>query len=182
MLRLRKGYMTVAIVLVMAVIAAGCAASEERGGPGADGIPVVAGVCAEDTPDCEDTLVAGDGSVTDSDLPLAPADDGGDAPASSGFIVDGGLDISEAIAYEGTEVVAVRGFFVSEGTAARLCEALAESFPPQCGGVSVVVTNPEALSDVLLIEQGDTQWSEGYVTVLGTIVDGELTVASNVSG
>lgn len=179
---LSKGFMVVAIVLVMAVISAGCAASEERSGPGADGIPVVTVECAEDFADCDDTLIADDATVVDSDLPPAPADGGSDAPASSGFIVDGGLDISEAIAYEGTEVVAVRGFFVSEGTAARLCEALAESFPPQCGGVSVVVTNPEALSDVLLIEQGDTQWSEGYVTVLGTILDGELTVASNVSG
>lgn len=149
-MRLSKGFMAVAIIVVIAVVATGCASSEDQGGRGADV------------------------TVFDSGLPPAPA--------SSGFIVDGGLDISEAIAYEGTEVVAVRGYFVSAGSVARLCEVLAESYPPQCGGVSVGVSNPEALSDVVLSEEGGTQWSEGYITVLGRIVDGELTIASNVSG
>jgi len=145
--------MFVAIVAVIAVVAAGCVASDDRGDPGADG-------------------------------GLSPAVSGGTdgLPDSIGLIVDGGLDIAEAIAYEGIEVVAVRGYFVMEGDTARLCEALAESFPPQCGGVQVVVTNPDALPDTVLIQEGDTQWSESYVTVLGNIADGELTIASNVSG
>ena len=157
-MRLRKEFIAVAIVAVIAVVASGCAASEDQVGRGADV------------------------TVLDSGLPPAPADGQDGVPDSSGFIVDGGLDISEAIAYEGIEVVAVRGYFVSAGTVARLCEVLLESFPPQCGGVSVVVSNPEALSDVVLSEQGGTQWSDEYIAVLGRIVDGELTIASNVSG
>jgi hypothetical protein len=175
--------MTLAVVSVMAVVVAGCSvASEERSGPGADGVPVVAGGCAEDAPDCDDTVITGDDTVRDDGLPPAPDDGEGRDPASSGFVVDGGIDIPDAIAYEGTEVVAVRGYFVADESAARLCEALAESYPPQCGGVSLVVTNPEVLSDVVLVEEGGTQWSEDYVTVLGHIVAGELTIASDVSG
>jgi hypothetical protein len=157
-MRLSKSFMAVAIIVVIAVVATGCAANEDQGSRDADV------------------------TVLDSGLPPAPADGQDGTPASSGFIVDGGLDISDALAYDGIEVVAVRGYFVSDGTEARLCELLAESYPPQCGGVSVVVSNPEALSDIVLIEEGGTQWSEEYITVLGRIVDGELTIATNVSG
>lgn len=157
-MRLSKGFMAVAIVVVIAVVATGCAASEDRGG--------------------RDIDVA----VSDSGLPPAPAGGQDGLAASSGFIVDGGLDIPDALAFDGTGVVAVRGYFVSEGTVARLCELLLESYPPQCGGASLVVSNPEALSDVVLSEQGGTQWSDEYITVFGRIVDGELTIASNVKG
>ena len=49
----------IATLLIVAVTATGCAiASEERGGPGASGNPVVVvGQCAEDAPDCNDTAV-----------------------------------------------------------------------------------------------------------------------------
>jgi hypothetical protein len=142
----------------------------------------VVGACLEEVPDCDDTVLTGDDTVTNDGLPPAPTDGEGDEPASGGFVVDGGIDIPDALAYEGTEVVAVRGYFVADESTARLCEALAESYPPQCGGVSVVVNNPEVLSDVALVEEGGTQWSEDYVTVLGHIVAGELTIASDVSG
>ncbi len=38
------------------------------------------------------------------------------------------------------------------------------------------------MSEAVLLEEGDTQWTEGYVTVLGHIDDGELTIATHVSG
>lgn len=175
MSKIRERLMTLAFVAVIGAVAAGCAASEGRGDPSADGVAVVTGACSEEVLDCSDTLI-------DGDLPPAPAGSEDESPDSAGFIVDGGIDISEAIAYEGTEVVAVRGYFVADGQTARLCEVLAESYPPQCGGVHVVVTNPEALSHTVLIEEGDTQWSEDWVIVLGHVVGGELTIASNVSG
>jgi spore germination protein GerM len=56
------------------MVGSGCAAtSEERGGPGADGTPVVVvGQCAEDAPDCADTAVD-NGSATAA---------GGDTPTT----------------------------------------------------------------------------------------------------
>ena len=55
----------VSVLLIVGVIASGCSvASEDR--PGSDGTPVVAGQCAEDSPDCDDTAVNdGSGNATD---------------------------------------------------------------------------------------------------------------------
>jgi hypothetical protein len=48
-------------VLVVVIVLGGCAVSERRAGPGADGTPAVAVACAQDTPDCEDTELVEDG-------------------------------------------------------------------------------------------------------------------------
>jgi len=58
MVSTRRFFGFAATLLVVGVIASGCAvASEEQGGPGADGNPVVIVQCAEDAPDCDDTVV-----------------------------------------------------------------------------------------------------------------------------
>jgi hypothetical protein len=164
------------IVGLVALVAAGCAVSEERSGPGADEVPVVSLQCAEDHPDCVDTVV-GDQPDTGGPTPTAPVDS-----SSSGFIVGPGLTITEAVAYDGAEPVAVGGFVVTTPEGTRLCEALAESFPPQCGGPSVNVVNPETLTNFVLIEEGETQWSPDLVVVLGHVSGSDFTIASNVSG
>jgi hypothetical protein len=156
-------------VAVMGLITAACAATQDDGVAVGDESPGSAATCPEGTIDCDDTPAGGVGP---------PGPPGGDGQA--GLLVDGGLSVSEAIAYEGTEVVAVQGFVVVRDGTARLCELLAESFPPQCGGANVVITNPEALSGAVLIEEGTTQWSENYVSVLGNINNEELTIESNV--
>ena len=51
----------VATSLAVVVVLGGCAVSEQRDGPGADGTPLVAVACAEDAPDCEDTVIANPG-------------------------------------------------------------------------------------------------------------------------
>ena len=58
-----------------------------------------------------------------------------------------------------------------DGTA-RLCDALAESSPPQCGGASIVVTGlPPELVDGLQARSG-VRWSEAPVQLIGTVVGG----------
>ncbi|MEE8407212.1 MAG: hypothetical protein V3S32_08695 [Acidimicrobiia bacterium] len=111
-----------------------------------------------------------------------PKISGGGDTASSGFVVDGGLSIPEAIAYQGDQVVAVQGFVVRDGQSNSLCELLAESYPPQCGGASLDIVNPEATSELALVEAGGVQWSETYVTVFGRISDGRLTIDTTVNG
>jgi len=122
-----------------------------------------------------------DGSVDEDPIPDPKASNGGDA-ASGGFVVDGGLTIPEAIAYQGDQVVAVQGFVFRDGQTDALCELLAESYPPQCGGASLDIVNPEATSHLVLIEAGGVQWSESYVTVFGRISDGRLTIDTTVKG
>jgi hypothetical protein len=167
------------IITAVAVIAAGCAVTEERSGPGADGVPVVAVACAEDHPDCEDTVVVGD-LPTGGDDPLAPPDSG-DASQSGGFVVGDGVSVADALAYEGTEVVAVHGFVVRTSAAALLCEVLAESFPPQCGGARLTITNPDATTGLILLEEGDVQWSPDAVVLLGHVSGDGFTIDDTVN-
>lgn len=87
------------------------------------------------------------------------------------------LALADSADAEGAGPVAIEGFFIDDGQEAHLCGALLESFPPQCGGPSLVIANPEQLIDVVLVEDGGTRWSETYITVVGEIVGGILTVA-----
>ena len=114
-------------------------------------------------------------------VPEPQAPGGGDA-ASSGFAVDGGLSIPDALAYEGDQVVAVKGFIVRTDQTDALCELLAPSYPPQCGGAMLTIENPEAISGMGLQEAGGVQWSDEYVTVFGPISNGHLTIDTTVIG
>ena len=109
--------------------------------------------------------------VTDDEDPAPPTtaatqypDPGSGTPQdgdtfSGGFVVDGGLSIPEALAYRGNEIIAVQGFVLSTGETNALCELLAESDPPQCGGESLAIANPEATNDMVLIEAEGVQWA-----------------------
>lgn len=175
----RRSTRLVALVSLV-VIASSCAVSEERSGPGADGIPQVLVGCAEDQPDCQDTLTTDDLSTGGND-PLAPPSDSSGGSASSGMVVDGGLSIVDAIAYEDSEPVAVQGYVVRTSDAAHLCELLAESFPPQCGGASLVLTNADATDGLPLLEEGDVQWSPDRVVLIGTVTGNQFTIDTTAS-
>ena len=170
--------MSAKLVALLAVIlvASSCAVSEERSGPGADGIPDVVFVCADNQPDCQDTTT-GDLSTGGND-PVAPTTSPIEGAASSGMIVDDGLSVSEALAYEGSQPVAVHGYVVRTSEAARLCEALAESYPPQCGGANLILINPNATDDLPLLEDGNVQWSPDVVILIGTVTGTELTIGT----
>jgi hypothetical protein len=158
-------------VLAVVLIASSCAVSEERSGPGADGIPDVVVACIEDRPECQDTISTGD-VPTGGNTPLGPSTE----PEPNGMVVDQGLSVSEAIAYDGLQPVAVHGFVVRTPDAAELCETLAESYPPQCGGASLTLANPVETDGLPLVEDGDVQWSPDIVTLIGTVAGSELTI------
>ena len=71
------------------------------------------------------------------------------------MLVDGGLSVSEALVTDATGTIAVKGFLVADDRSARLCELLAESMPPQCGGAWIEVSGYEgALSAPIQSAQG----------------------------
>lgn len=118
-----------------------------------------------------------------------PGLDGADEPISpaGGLLVDGGLTIPEALATDAIGVLAVRGNLFDDGTGVRLCEMLAESFPPQCGGARLEVAGfgfdqigqlPDAESISVTSAQGVT-WTDGYVSLLGELEGDVLMVSSN---
>ncbi|MDO8551626.1 MAG: hypothetical protein Q7S03_03030 [bacterium] len=96
--------------------------------------------------------------------------------ASGMPIAGGGLSVSEALASDLDGPLLVKGYVVVAGGETRLCEALAESFPPQCGGASVRL---EGLDLAGLREQGGVRWSADPVSLLGEVAGGTLTVSVN---
>lgn len=80
--------------------------------------------------------------------------------------------------------VRVEGFLVApEGEPARLCSALAESFPPQCGGASLVLEGLElaALPGLTSTDElapgeplAQVVWSDQLVELAGVLADGVL--------
>ena len=99
-----------------------------------------------------------------------------DKPISA---VGPGISISEALDTNITGPLLINGN-LHVGQLTRLCETLAESFPPQCGGRFLIVDGLELKTVEGLTTEGSITWSDQPVQVLGT-VDGEvLTIAENV--
>ena len=77
--------------------------------------------------------------------------------------------------------VEVEGFLLIDGDRARLCAAIAESYPPQCGGASIELQGVDrALVADRLTTEGDVSWLEGAVLVLEPNGSGGATFLSVV--
>ncbi len=142
-----------------------------------DDFGAAAGACLEGDPNCNDT--GGDMAA-----PPPPLDDEepSDGVVSQGMTVDGGLTVSQALASDAAGIIAVQGFLFDDGSGARLCEVLMESFPPQCGQPSLPVSNYEEAVDVPIQSNQGVSWTDSAVTFFGEIIDGELIVDPTVTG
>jgi hypothetical protein len=110
-----------------------------------------------------------------------PADGTATPPPSGGsadivlVIVDGepggpGISVAEALEHQPTDdIVAVTGaLFVDPDGTVRLCDAIAESFPPQCGGARILVDGLDLASVPGLQAEGEVSWADS-VTLLGSV-------------
>lgn len=155
------------LIAALSLMAAACGADEDAAGNGAPQDPAVSGACLAEDPNCEDTLDPGENP---GELP--PPD------GENGVIVDNALTVSEAKATNADGTLAVRGFLViTETSGVRLCDALAESFPPQCGGPALNVGGFDETEWNLEQAQG-VRWTNDWVTLFGT-VDGDILVISD---
>lgn len=102
----------------------------------------------------------------------------GSAPASA---TGPGLSIAEAKASTHKGPLLVNGGLVAKGDTVRLCSALAESYPPQCAGESLVVEGLDLSSIESLQREGDAAWTNGQIQLLGTVRDGVLQVSQNAT-
>ncbi len=132
-----------------------------------------------DDPQVDMSLVVDQGD-TPSEDPLADGEprDGATIPGPSGVLIGGGLTIPEALATDTTGVLAVQGFYLDDGTGPRLCEVLAESYPPQCGGASVSLGDVRDIDLGALQSTGNVTWSDDPVVILGELIDGVLVPSS----
>jgi hypothetical protein len=143
----------VAALGLLALLLAACGSAETTselpldaggGNGGAD-------ACLVGEPECQDTF-------PDSGEPTGPPPPGLPISSVANTPIDGGFVIS--------------GFYFDDGEDPLLCEALAESYPPQCGGASIAFDNTAGAElGVLSIEQGVT-WSDQPVLIEGEVVDG----------
>jgi hypothetical protein len=87
------------------------------------------------------------------------------------------LSIEEAIAADTDEMLLVNGNLLADGEEVRLCYALAESFPPQCGGPSLLVEGIELEEVDGLITEGDVSWTDRPIQLRGIVQDETLTIS-----
>jgi hypothetical protein len=103
-------------------------------------------------------------------------------PASNSTSGETTLSIAEAIALANDDIHNVEGFVVGDGTRVRLCTALAESFPPQCGQPSlalagIATAQPETLLPNQLTNDEQIQWTEDTVVLAGVVIGNEFWIA-----
>lgn len=152
----------------LVLVAAACGAGEDDAAAlpiNTGDEPAIDAACLVGEPDCNDTP-----GGEPQDLP-PPGDEPG---TSDGFVVAGGLTVTDALETDETGVIAVSGFIVADAAGVRLCEALAESFPPQCGGPSILLEGLEQIDPDELSTEGDVSWTDYAVTVFGELIDGTL--------
>jgi len=150
--------------------------------PDADDTPPIGATCLVGEPDCNDTMLPGE---EPRDLPLPSDDEPGsmdDPVVGLGAVVDGGLTVAQALSTDATGILAVQGFLLDDGSGFKLCELLAESYPPQCGGASVRISGFEEVLGTPLANAQGVSWTDSTVTFFGELVDGTFVVDPFVAG
>ena len=142
----------VPLILIAAAALAACSAAP--GGGGTDPSP---------------------GGATDAPTD-GPTDGGG-----GGVGVGPGISVEEAIESTLDGPLLVNGYLVASQDEVRLCSALAESYPPQCGGESLVVEGLDLETMPGLSSEAGVTWSDEEIQVLGSVEDGVLTVVAGAT-
>jgi len=107
------------------------------------------------------------------DAPWPPERDDAQPPSTSSATAP--LQVRDLFNGDGARDVTVAGAVIWEPDQARLCEAIMESYPPQCGGQWVVITNPTDL-DVDLETDGVVEWTQSFVELTGFFDGDQFTV------
>jgi hypothetical protein len=139
------------------------------------------------------TATAGCGS--DSDEPVAtdtgapttvePAttDTGGPITVEPATTDTGGpITVDQLIERSADTPIAVQGFLHADGNAARLCAAVLESYPPQCGEPAVELVGLDLASVAGTTTAEGITWKEGAVLNLARAADGRFDVVDVVAG
>ena len=122
------------------------------------------GLCPR--PAAAGALAGGGGAET------APDDAAGGSPTatqSTGLTAGPAISIEEALATGSDEMQLVAGNILAQDGEVRLCSALAESFPPQCGGASLHVEGLKLEEVDGLITEGDVSWTDRPIELLGVV-------------
>ena len=93
-----------------------------------------------------------------------------------------GISVAEARRSRLDKPLLVNGYLVADDSRVRLCDELAESSPPRCGGASLEVhaLDLDSLSDVE--SSGSARWTTQPRLLLGEVEGGVLTVSGPGGG
>ncbi len=88
---------------------------------------------------------------------------GDDDETASSVTVPAGdpITVEQLVARSADSPITVRGLLLATGGETRLCAAILESFPPQCGEPSVVLVEIDPASVDGIEQAGDVIWKEG---------------------
>ena len=92
---------------------------------------------------------------------------GGGGPAAGQPAPGDALTVPEALASDASGEIAVRGSLLARGDRVQLCEALAQSYPPQCGGRFFLLDgfDPATVEDIN--EEQGVRWSDREIELVG---------------
>jgi hypothetical protein len=99
-------------------------------------------------------------------------------PPIAGLGAGPGISIDEAIAMNSDEPLLVNGNIWAEDDKVYFCDAVAESYPPQCAGVRLEVVGVKLAEVDGLQRASGIAWSE-RTQLLGVVADGKITVSEN---
>jgi hypothetical protein len=86
------------------------------------------------------------------------------------------ITVEQLVARSSDSPITVRGLLLSTGGETRLCAAILESFPPQCGEPSVVLVDIDPASVDGIEEAGDVIWKDGATLQVQRQQDGTFRV------
>ena len=151
-----------ALALMLAACSGGDDATAELPIDDAPGdTPIAAGACLVGEPDCQDTLV-----------PLAGEEPIDLDPATGEPLGGAGLSVGEVLGTDIDGGFAIQAFYYADDSGTYLCDALAESFPPQCGADRIPLDNTAGIDLGPLQSEQGVSWSDDFVTVVGEVIDG----------
>jgi hypothetical protein len=144
-----------------AVLLAACQPTVTGFGPGADAASTASATAAAEVP----TVPPAPTVALAVASPARPAPGTGQGPAVS---------VPDALGTTVAGPLLVNGFLVVTGPEVTLCEQLAESYPPQCGGARVEVQGLDVNAVPGLETADETRWTPAPVQVLGEVREGVL--------
>ena len=103
-------------------------------------------------------------------------DDDDDVASSTTEMAGDPITVEQLVARSADTPITVRGLLISTGSEARLCAAILESYPPQCGEPSVVLVDVDVSTVVGVERAGDVAWLDGAVVEVQRRQDGTFAV------
>jgi hypothetical protein len=88
----------------------------------------------------------------------------------------GPITVEQLVARSSDTPIEVEGFLLAEGTLVRLCAAILESYPPQCGEPSVELVGLDLGEVPGTTAEGDVVWLEGAMLRVEREGDGRFAV------